>query len=160
MSLADVLLAIGVFLGGAAPWLEAVVVVPAGIVAGLNPAVAVAAGTTGNLITVAIAAWFGERIRMWWLARRRQARAHRGNASGQPGQGGNARAQRIVQRWGIPVLALLGPLGLGTQVSAIVAAGIGVTSRAAFAWVGAGTVLWSLVAAILAVTGMTFLGIG
>ncbi|MBB4930728.1 putative membrane protein [Lipingzhangella halophila] len=163
MSLGDVLLTAGIFLGGAAPWLEAVVVIPAGIVAGLHPVVAVLAGATGNLLTVGIAAWSGERIRRWWRARRR---ARRGadtdtDPTGDPPRDRRAaRAKRIVQRWGMPMLALLGPLGLGTQVSAVVAVGIGITSRAAFAWIGAATVVWSLIAAAAALTGVSVAGIG
>lgn len=159
MSIGDVLLTVGIFLGGAAPWLEAVVVIPAGIVAGVHPVVAVLAGTTGNLLTVGIAAWSGERIRRWWRARRR-ARRGEDTAGDAPRDRRTARAERIVQRWGMPMLALLGPLGLGTQISAVVAVGIGVTSRAAFAWIGAATVLWSLAAAVAALTGVSVAGVG
>ncbi|RNL82111.1 small multi-drug export protein [Halostreptopolyspora alba] len=155
MDLGDVLLTGGVFLGGAAPWLEAVVVIPAGIVAGLNPFVATLAGIAGNLLTVAIAAWSGERIRDWWRARRGSRRGHDA-----PKGGRSARAERIVRRWGLPMLALLGPLGLGTQVTAVVAVGMGITSRASFAWIGAATVLWSLVAAVATLTGVSIVGIG
>lgn len=153
------LLAIGVFLGGATPWLEAVVVIPAGVVAGLNPGVALAAGAVGNLLTVGVAAWSGERIRRWWIARRRRRRGEDPDAAPEPA-GRRVRAERIARRWGMPALALLGPLGLGTQLSALVAVGIGATSRAAFAWVGAGTVLWSVVATVAAATGMSVAGIG
>jgi hypothetical protein len=42
----------------------------------------------------------------------------------------------------------------------MVAVGIGVETRRAFWWIAAGTVVWSLVAAIAAVTGMSIAGIG
>ncbi|WP_149359252.1 small multi-drug export protein [Lolliginicoccus suaedae] len=165
---------LGVFIGGAAPWLEAIIVIPAGIVAGMNPAVAFLAGTSGNLITVAIAAWFGERLRAWWRARRDRKAAERALAAQEAGgtavvtepdehevakRGKRAaRIESIVTRWGMPALAILGPLGLGTQASAIVAVGLGVSARTAFAWIGGATIAWGIIAAILAAQGMAMLG--
>lgn len=70
MSAAQWLGLLGTLLGGALPWLEAVVVIPAGIVAGLPTVPVVIAAVTGNLLTVALAAWFGERIMVWWSGRR------------------------------------------------------------------------------------------
>ncbi|MBD8506870.1 small multi-drug export protein [Hoyosella sp. G463] len=165
---------LGVFIGGAAPWLEAIVVIPAGIVAGMNPVLAFLAGTSGNLITVAIAAWFGERLRAWWRARRDRKAADRVVAAGAGGSATvattqdeheaakrgkrAARIEAIATRWGMPALAVLGPLGLGTQASAIVAVGLGVSARTAFAWIGGATIAWGLIAAILATQGMAMLG--
>lgn len=165
MSWADVLMTAGVFVGGAAPWLEAIVVIPAGIIAGLPPVIAVLAGVTGNLLTVGVAAWFGDRVRSWWLDRREVRRRRADDdlpADPAPTdrEWGSSRVKRVAQRWGMPALAVLGPIGLGTQVSAAVAVGMGVTPRAAFVWIGVGTVAWSLVAAVAAVTGMSFLGVG
>lgn len=162
----ELLLLGGVFLGGAAPWLEAVVVIPIGIVAGMHPVLAVIVGLTGNLITVALAAWFGQRLRRWWTARRR-ARGHvPGNPDGPADDAGSRRArrwrriERVMRRWGMPALAVLGPIGLGTQVTALVAVSLGVRARAAFLWVGAGTLVWSVIAAYAAVTGLNFAGVG
>ncbi|WP_278312604.1 small multi-drug export protein [Lolliginicoccus levis] len=174
---------LGVFIGGAAPWLEAIIVIPAGIVAGMNPVVAFLAGTSGNLITVAIAAWFGERLRDWWRERRDRKAAARAShiAASASATGGAtagidapasaqqereaakrgkraARIESIVTRWGMPALAILGPLGLGTQASAIVAVGLGVSARTAFAWIGGATIAWGLIAAVLASQGMAMLG--
>lgn len=63
-------------------------------------------------------------------------------------------------RCGMPGLAVLGPLGLGTQVSALAAVAVGVSARMAFIWVGAGTVAWSVLAAVLTVAGVSVAGIG
>jgi hypothetical protein len=61
---------LGVFAGGALPWLETIVVIPIGIAAGLPPVAVVIAGATGNLLTIAVAAFAGERVRQWWQRRR------------------------------------------------------------------------------------------
>lgn len=152
----------GIVLGGALPWLEAVVVIP-GIIAGLPVILVVLAGVTGNLITVGLAAWFGERVRAWWIERRRGRRAVARHQEG-PAAGKRARRQarvdRIMARWGLPALALLGPIGLGTQVSAIVGVGSGARAGVTFAWIGGGTVAWSIVDAVAAVTDLSIAGIG
>lgn len=179
MTGADLLLVAGVFVGGAAPWLEAVVVVPAGIAAGLHPVTALLAGCAGNLLTVAVAAWCGERLRRWW-ARRRRARRSSGqqvtadapataaDASVAPGERAagatpsraRRRVERLVRRWGMPALAVLGPVGWGTQLSAFVAVSLGVSARVSFVWIAGGTVVWSIVAAVATVTGLSVAGVG
>lgn len=162
MSWADLGLLGGVFLGGAIPWLEAVIVVPLGILAGGPPVLVALAGVSGNLLTVAAAAWFGERVRNWLTRRKADQR----EARGEPREGSEAgkkrqqRIERIMSRWGMPGLAVLGPLGLGTQVSVVVAVAAGVRASVSFLWIAAGTIVWSVVAAVLAAYGMSFLGIG
>ncbi|AEF40986.1 Hypothetical membrane protein [Hoyosella subflava DQS3-9A1] len=154
----EAVLILGVFIGGAAPWLEAIVVIPAGILAGLHPATALVAGVTGNLLTVALAAWFGGRIRQWWLARKERKAVTDGPTMHKSRRRGWIEAS--MKRWGLPALAILGPIGLGTQVSAAVAVGMGTGPRAAFVWVGAGTVGWAIVAAALTLGGVSVAGIG
>lgn len=151
----------GIFLGGAFPWLEAVVVIPAGILAGLPVVPVVLAGVLGNLVTVGLAALLGERARSWWIERRRIRRSadHESQQVENRAARRRARVARIMSRWGLPALALLGPIGIGTQVSAVVAVGAGARASATFAWIAAGTFAWSIVAAAAAVTGLNIAGI-
>lgn len=183
------MLLLGVFVGGAAPWLEAIIVIPAGIVGGLHPVAAVAAGASGNVLTVWVAAYAGDRIRKWWKSRRDNKRSKRSAAtsstsvtsvssapdsdlevvpataddtetptdSDEPAK--NTRARRVLERWGLPMLAVVGPIGLGTQLSAVVAVGFGISAARTFRWIAAATVLWSIVAAALTVTGLEFTGL-
>ncbi|GAA1135691.1 small multi-drug export protein [Nesterenkonia lutea] len=156
----------GVFLGGATPWLEAILVIPAGIATGLPLIPVIIAGTLGNLLTVGAAAYGGERLRQrWttWRQRKRDAsgtepdsrsRAHR-EAKARRKQ---ERIERVMDRGGLPLLAILGPLGIGTQLAALAAVAAGVRATPAFVWVGAATVGWSIAAAIAAVTGLQLLG--
>lgn len=65
-----------------------------------------------------------------------------------------------MNRGGLPLLALVGPLGIGTQISAIVAVAAGTRATPAFLWIGAGTLLWCVVAAVATTTGLGFFGIG
>jgi len=144
---------VGVLIGGAVPWLEAVTVIPAGIVLGLPPVAVVVTAVVGNLSTVALVAFGGERVRAWMLARRRR----RVEAE----QGGRAsRAERVMSRFGVPGLAILGPLGVGTQLSAAIVISLGVSGRRAFAWVGASTIGWSVLVALLVTWGIDATGLG
>lgn len=154
----------GVFLGGAFPWLEAIVVIPIGILAGLPPVLVALVAVTGNLLTVGLAAVFGQRLRIWWTARR-HARSETAAPSEDPAKlerrnQRRVRIDRVMDRWGMLGLAVLGPIGLGTQLSALAAVALGVSAREAIVWVGAGTVAWSVVAAVLTVTGVSIAGIG
>lgn len=159
----------GVFVGGALPWLEAIVVIPAGILTGIPAVPVILAGAGGNLLTVGIAAYAGEWLRQRWSAWRQRRRTEGGDPDDTTGSESSrtakaskqrARIERLMNRGGLPLLALVGPLGLGTQVSAVVAVATGVRATTAFLWIGAGTVLWCIVAAILALTGFELLGIG
>ncbi len=162
MSSTDWLILLGVLVGGAVPWLEAIVVIPAGILAGAPVVPVVVAGVAGNLLTVALSAWFGERLRAWWVARRgrRGAGAATVDRVDVPAPGRQSRAARLMARWGLPALAVFGPIGLGTQLSALVAVGAGARAGITFIWIGGGTVVWSVAAAIAALTGMSVAGIG
>jgi uncharacterized membrane protein len=120
---------VGVFLGGALPWLEAVIVIPIGIVAGLPPVLTVVVALVGNLLTVWLAAYYGERIRTWWRARRYRRRQAEAQVAGrlvptEEPHGRAARVTRVMERWGMPGLAVVGPIGLGTQLSVVVAVGL------------------------------------
>ena len=148
---------VGVLLGGAIPWLEAVTVIPAGILLGLPPVAVVVTAIIGNLATVGLVAFGGERVRSVLVRRRRRAVSTEG-ADGT--QGGRAsRAERVMARFGLPGLAILGPLGVGTQLSAAIIVSLGISGRRAFAWVGASTVGWSVVVALLVAWGIDVAGL-
>lgn len=141
---------LGVLIGGAVPWLEAVTVIPAGILLGLQPVAVVATAIVGNVSTVALAAFGGERVRTRLLARRRR--------NGVEGSVRGSRAERALRRFGLPGLAILGPLGLGTQLAAALGVSLGLDGRRVFLWVGAATVAWSLAAAGLVLWGVDLVG--
>lgn len=168
MSAAELWGLLGVLVGGAIPWLEAVVVIPAGVVAGLPAAPVIIAGSVGNLLTVGLAAFAGEWLTLKWSAwrqRRRQATGKADDPDAEARRAEKARRRRsridkIMNRGGLPLLALLGPLGVGTQLSAVAAVASGVRARSAFLWIGGATVVWCIIAGIAAVTGIEILGIG
>lgn len=158
----------GVFLGGALPWLEAVVVIPAGIIAGLPPVATILTGALGNVLTVGIAAfggeWLKDRWRAWRIRRRSSPEAAtRGKAaktnSAEKAAKRRTRIERLMNRGGLPLLAVVGPLGVGTQASALIAVAAGASAIRSFSWIASGTVLWCIVAGIAATTGIQLLSL-
>jgi hypothetical protein len=104
-----------VFAAAATPWLEVLLVVPAALVAGLPPVPVVLVAAVGNIATLVPVVYAGEWVRSRLAARRGEgADGHR--------QGG--RARRVMDRYGLPGLAALGPL-LGIHVAALVATAAG-----------------------------------
>jgi len=151
---------LGVLIGGAIPWLEAVAVIPAGMLLGLPTLAVVVAAIVGNLATVALVAFGGERVRSRLLRRRRRDGDQGGADGGRAGPGRASRAERVMSRFGLPGLAILGPIGVGTQLSAAIIVSLGVSGRRAFAWVGAATIGWSVIAALLFAWGIDTAGRG
>ena len=132
---------LGVFVAGAAPWLEAILVIPAGILFGLPVLWTVVLALLGNAITIAIFAVGSERV----LASISRWRARRGKASTEDGR--SIRAKRIFVRYGDVGMAVVGPLIIGTQFAAAIAVSLGVGAARA-TWVQiCGAVWWGLIAA-------------
>lgn len=142
-SLVEQLGLLGVFIAGAIPWLEAVVVIPVGIAVGLPPIWTLFWGLLGNALTIGLFAFASEQI----MDSVRQRREKRGLAT-QPNQR-LERARRIFQRYGVFGMAVLGPLVIGTQIAAAWAVSFGVSAWRATVIVTAGAVVWALV------TGLT-----
>lgn len=148
---------LGLFIAGATPWLEALLVVPAGIAAGLPFGAVILSAVAGNLLTVAIAVWFGEAIRNAWEHRKAKRTPPVDGLESEPLERRPSRSRRVFERWGLPGLAILGPIGLGTQVSAALAVALGQGRKTTFLWISLGTGAWALVAGVLALGGLRIL---
>ena len=133
---------LGIFLAGAIPWFEAIGVVPAGIVIGLDPALTVVVAAAGNAITIAIFAFAGAKIRSWLLARREA----KGKA---PRKDRWEKAERGFKKYGLYGVAVLGPIIIGTQFAAAVSVAAGVKPGKVTALISASMVLWAIGFAIL-----------
>jgi Ca2+/H+ antiporter, TMEM165/GDT1 family len=141
---------LGVFIAGAIPWFEAIAVVPAGILIGLNPVATVIAACVGNIITIALFAYGSDRIRSWFR-RRREAKGKTGDSVR------FVKAQLAFDKYGIYGMAALGPVFVGTQFAAAICVAAGVKPLRSTVLISIATVLWAVAIAF----GMSFLpGIG
>ncbi len=153
-----------VFVAAAIPWLEVLLVVPAGIVAGLPAIPTVVVGAAGNATTLVPLVLAGDRLRSWWRDRRDERttpwHADADAAPSEPGAdpddpaGRGGRARRLYERFGLPGLALLGPLLTGVHVAALAALAAGSTRRPTLVWLLGGIALWAGLAALATVYGI------
>lgn len=134
----------GIFLAGAIPWMEAIAVVPSGIVLGLNPYATVIAAVVGNAITIFLFAYAGSSIR----AKISQRRIAKGKSSESPKF---EKAVKAFDRYGIYGMAALGPIIIGTQFAAAASVAAGVKPLRVSLLVTASMILWSIAIAIIMV---------
>ena len=133
---------VGVFIFGAIPWFEAIGVVPGGILVGLNPTLTVIAAAAGNLITIAVFAYGGAKIRSWVVARREAKGKH-------PKSDRWSKAQMAFEKYGIYGMAILGPLIIGTQFAAAASVAAGVRPARVTLVISIAMVLWAIAFAAL-----------
>jgi uncharacterized membrane protein len=135
---------VGVFIAGAIPWMEAIAVVPVGILLGLNPLATVVAAVTGNALTIALFAYSASNIRERITARR----VSKGKSADSPKL---EKALKAFDKYGIYGLAALGPILLGTQFAAVAAVVAGIKPARASILIIISTVVWAAVIAIVMV---------
>ncbi|MCR2800870.1 small multidrug efflux protein [Microbacterium sp. zg-Y818] len=162
-------------LAGAVPFIEGEGAAAIGIVGGIHPVVAVAAGVVGNFLCVAVLVLLSSGARTAVVTRRRESvRAREAVAIGggapvqdlacetpdvetTEGLGGNptrrAKFLRALDRYGVPGVSLLGPLLLPTHFTATMLAAVGVGKVRILAWQAVAIVGWSTIIALL-VTGV------
>ena len=135
---------LGIFIAGAIPWFEAIAVVPAGIIFGLDPVLTVIAAATGNAITIFLFAYAGSSIRSW-IIRRREARGKSGESPK------FQKAVAAFDKYGIYGMAALGPVLIGTQFAAAASVAAGVKPLKVSLLITASMVLWGTGIALLMV---------
>jgi len=135
----------GVFLGGAIPWIEAIVAVPAGILFGLDPILTVIFAVAGNIVTIVIFAFGGKSLRNW-VIRRRVAKGK------EPESPKFKKAQVAYEKYGIYGMAILDPILIGSPFSAAASVAAGVKPLKVILVVSAGIVIWAVAIAWVMVT--------
>lgn len=137
-----------VFVGAAVPWLEIALVIPLGIVWGLSPFWVIVTAFVGNMLTVLALIVGFEKFRVWY--------AKRQEAKGKAPSKKSERAKKIMNKYGLPGLALLGPILIGTHIAAFIGMTLGATKRNTTVWLTASIALWSLVFGIATALGFDF----
>ena len=139
---------VGVFLAGAIPWMEAIAVVPSGIVIGLDPTAVVLAAILGNAITIFLFTYLSSHIR--------QLMSNRRIAKGKsPESPKFIKAKDAFNKYGIFGMALLGPIFIGTQFAAAASVAAGVRPIRAATIITLSMTLWAiLIAVVMVVTGI------
>ncbi len=142
---------LGIFIAGAIPWMEAIAVVPAGILFGLDPVLTVIAAVAGNAITIFLFAYAGSSIRTW-IIRRREAKGKSGDSPKYQ------KALAAFDNYGIWGMAALGPILIGTQFAAAASVAAGVKPLRVSILITASMALWSIaIAWVLVALGVKIL---
>lgn len=127
---------IGIFIAGAIPWLEAIAVIPAGIVLGLDPVLTVIAAVAGNAITIFLFAYAGAGIRAWFIKRR--------EAKGKSGDSPKYQKALVAfDKYGMWGMAALGPILIGTQFAAAASVAAGVKPLKVSILITASMAIWA-----------------
>ncbi len=145
-----------VFLLAAVPFFEAVAVIPIAILGGLSAIPVTILGFVGNFLTVILVIIFVDSIKQW--QRKRNRNLVEDTAEGESKR--TQRAQKIWNKYGMPGLSIIGPLIVGSHLTALMALSLGGTKRAVAYWLTGSLVLWCVSVAILAHLGFDFLNVG
>ena len=141
---------IGIFIAGAIPWMEAIAVVPSGIILGLDPIATVIAAALGNAITIFIFAYLGSSIRAKVIERR----VAKGKSAESPKF---EKALKAFDRYGIYGMAFLGPIIIGTQFAAAASVAAGVKALRVSILITASMILWATgIAALMVAFDLSF----
>lgn len=133
-----------IFLAAATPWLEIALVIPLGIVRGHSPFLVILIAFLGNIITVALLIVMFERVKEYF--------AKKGKGD-KPKNKRQQRAARIWNKYGLPGLAMLGPILIGTHIAAFIGMSLGAEKKWTLIWSTISIVLWSLVFGIATMMG-------
>ncbi|KZM77235.1 hypothetical protein [Cellulosimicrobium sp. I38E] len=135
---------VGVLLAGAIPYVEAEGAAVLGVVAGVNPVVAILAAVVGNAIALAVVVW---------LIGAARSGVTRGRAVEKSPK--RQRMRQVFDRYGVPGVSLLGPLLLPSHVTAAAMVGFGAPRTRVFAWGVAAVTAWAVVLGVVVHLGVS-----
>ncbi|WP_083584341.1 small multi-drug export protein [Bacillus weihaiensis] len=151
MELMDLLWAyIVVFVMAAIPFFEAFGVIALGMLAGLPEIPVIIISLLGNIATVLLLILFINKIKEW---RRRK----KGEAADKEPTKRAMRAKNLWNKYGLPGLSLIGPLFVGSHLTAFMCLSLGGTKKKTTIWMLTSIILWGLIFALLTHAGIDFL---
>jgi Ca2+/H+ antiporter, TMEM165/GDT1 family len=140
-----------VFILAALPFFEGYAVIPLATVAGLQIIPVFLLGLIGNILTVFLLIKFVDQFQNW--------RRKRKNSDETKETKRTKRAFHLWKRYGLPGLAMFGPLLVGSHLTALASMSFGGAKKSTFLWVSASIIIWSIVFTVLLYFGIDFLGL-
>ncbi|MCP3761010.1 small multi-drug export protein [Domibacillus sp. A3M-37] len=137
-----------VFIAAAIPWMEIALVIPIGIVRGLSPFWVMVLAFTGNMLTVLMLIAGFTKVEEWM----KKKFEHKGIKQTKQME----RARRIMSKYGLPGLAMLGPLFIGTHIAAFIGLSFGASKKWTTLWLTISIGLWTLIIGIATMLGFDF----
>lgn len=146
-----------VFVLAMIPAIEPFVVIPVAIGLGLDPLGTGVAAFAGSATAMAAIAIFQQRVIGWWHRRRTRTRGEDSvpmNSSTR-----YRRARRAWDRYGLPGLALVGPILVGIHLTILFALLVDDRPRTTVGWLTVGLGAWTIVLVSASAYGFSLLGI-
>jgi len=137
-----------VFVLSAIPFFEAIAIVPVAIVGGLSPVPVIILGMVGNLLTVYLVIVFIDYIKKWRKSKKDEQEKENKRS---------IRARKIWKKYGLPGLAIIGPLFVGSHLTALMGVTFGGTKKATAVWMTVSLGVWCMMLALLAYFGFDFM---
>lgn len=132
-----------VFIFAAIPWFEIGLVIPLAIIAGLSPFWVILISIVGNLSTIIPIVYGFEKVKAYLAKRpKKEKRTKR-----------QSRARDIWKKYGLPGLALLGPILLGIHIATIIGLSLGASKHRTLLWMTISLVFWGLLFGIVTILG-------
>ena len=122
---------------GAIPFIESYLGSFLGVVVGIDPFFAVPAAVLGNLLCTFLLIATTSRVRM--AATRNSRREEAPQPSGR-----KQKVAKYLDRFGVPGVALLGPLVVASQITAPTLIALGATKRSVYLWIGISIIAWGV----------------
>jgi len=138
------------FLFAAAPWMDVSIIVPLGIVWGLPPIGVSIVAFCGNFLLILLLGVFFKQIDKW----RKNRKEKKGIKNPTKKE---KRSREIWEKYGIPGLALLAPIFVGTDIAAIIALTFGSSKVRVIGWMTISLALWTTIFAVGSVYGFSLL---
>jgi uncharacterized membrane protein len=138
------------FLLAVAPWMDVSIVVPLGIVWGLPPINVGVTSFFGNFILILLLGLFFKQFAKW----RNKKRLKKGITTPSKKE---TRSRKIWERYGIPGLALLAPIVVGTDIAAVLALTFGSSRTCVIGWMTVSLAVWTVVFVISSVYGFSYM---
>ncbi|WP_121614384.1 small multi-drug export protein [Mesobacillus foraminis] len=141
-----------IFIIAFAPWMDVSIVVPIGVAWGLPPMGVAITAFTGNLLLVLLLGFFFKQFYTWREKRRKE------KGITEPSKK-ERKSKEIWEKYGIPGLALLAPLLVGTDIAAVLALTFGSSRIHVISWMTVSLAVWTAVFTVGSVYGFSFLNI-
>ena len=139
-----------IFLLGATPFFEVVGVIPIGVAAGLPAVPVTLLAFAGNMLTIWLLILMMDSV-LKWMKKRREKKGKEVPEKRQK------RAANLWKKYGLPGLAILSPILVGSHLGAMLAMGFGGTRRKIMLWMTLSITGWTIVMGIASYYGIDFL---
>ena len=139
---------LGIMLAGAIPFVESYFGAVIGVLAGLNPVVAIVAAIIGNIVSMLIVVLTAHGVRSKVVER----------GTPKPESPRRQKLRERFDRYGVAGVSLLGQTLLPSQITSAAMVSFGASRNAVILWQIISIIIWGVAFGVLATLGVSFIG--